>query len=159
VDVDVNEAYIGRVNPNMPAEAVLDAYPDWRIPAHVIAIVPAADRGKATVKVRVAIEKKDPRVVPDMGVRVSFLEAKPALAAQQAPKGVLVPAKAIVKRDGSDSVFVVTDGKAQRRAVQPAPQQLGDMRLIPAAVNAGDSVVVAPPDELHDGTNVSVQTQ
>jgi RND family efflux transporter MFP subunit len=159
VDVDVNEAYIGRVNPNMPAEAVLDAYPDWRIPAHVIAIVPAADRGKATVKVRVAIEKKDPRVVPDMGVRVSFLEAKPALAAQQAPKGVLVPAKAIVKRDGSDSVFVVTDGKAQRRAVQPAPQQLGDMRLIPAAVNAGDSVVVAPPDELRDGSNVSVQTQ
>ena len=159
VDVDVNEAYIGRVNPDMPAEAVLDAYPDWRIPAHVIAIVPAADRGKATVKVRVAIEKKDPRVVPDMGVRVSFLETKPALAAQQAPKGVLVPAKAIVKRDGGDSVFVVTDGKAHRLAVQAAPQQLGDMRLVPAALNAGDSVVVAPPDDLHDGSNVSVQTQ
>src|SRR6185437_10633759 len=57
VDVDVNEAYIGRVKPDMPAEAVLDAYPDWKIPAHVIAIVPAADRGKATVKVRVALEK------------------------------------------------------------------------------------------------------
>ncbi|RUL74400.1 efflux RND transporter periplasmic adaptor subunit [Dyella choica] len=159
VDVDVNEAYIGRVTPNMPAEAVLDAYPDWRIPAHVIAIVPAADRGKATVKVRVAIEKKDGRVVPDMGVRVSFLEAKPAVATQQAPKGVLVPAKAIVKRDGSDSVFVVADGQARRQAVQPATQQLGDMRLIPASVNAGDSVVISPPDDLHDGSAVSVQAQ
>ena len=158
VDVDVNEAYIGRVTPNMPAEAVLDAYPDWRIPAHVIAIVPAADRGKATVKVRVAMEKKDARIVPDMGVRVSFLEAKP-VAAAQAPKGVLVPAKAIVQRDGSQSVFVVSDGKVHRRAVQPAAQAFGDMRLIPASVNAGDSVVIAPPDDLHDGSDVSVQTQ
>jgi RND family efflux transporter MFP subunit len=158
VDVDVNEAYIGRVTPNMPAEAVLDAYPDWKIPAHVIAIVPAADRGKATVKVRVAMEKKDARIVPDMGVRVSFLEAKPATA-EQAPKGVLVPAKAIVKRDGSDSVFVVSNGKAHRQTVQPAAQTFGDMRLIPAAVNAGDSVVVSPPDELRDGSDVSVQAQ
>ncbi len=158
VDVDVNEAYIGRVTPKMPAEAVLDAYPDWKIPAHVIAIVPAADRGKATVKVRVAMEQKDSRVVPDMGVRVSFMEAKPA-AATQAPKGVLVPAKAIVKRDGSDSVFIVADGKAHRQSVQPAPQDYGDLRLVPASVNAGDNVVVSPPDDLHDGSNVSVQTQ
>jgi RND family efflux transporter MFP subunit len=158
VDVDVNEAYIGRVTPNMPAEAVLDAYPDWRIPAHVIAIVPAADRGKATVKVRVAMEKKDTRIVPDMGVRVSFLEAKPAIATQ-APKGVLVPAKAIVKRDGGDSVFVVSNGKAHRQSVQPAAQAYGDMRLIPASVNAGDSVVISPPDDLRDGSDVNVQTQ
>ncbi len=88
VDVDVNEAYIGRVKPNMPAEAVLDAYPDWKIPAHVIAIVPAADRGKATVKVRVALEQKDARIVPDMGVRVSFLEQKQEHPAAQAPQGV-----------------------------------------------------------------------
>ncbi|GGA23663.1 efflux RND transporter periplasmic adaptor subunit [Dyella nitratireducens] len=158
VDVDVNEAYIGRVTPSMPAEAVLDAYPDWRIPAHVIAIVPAADRGKATVKVRVAMEKKDARIVPDMGVRVSFLEAKPAVAVQTL-KGVLVPAKAIVQRDGSDSVFVVTNGKAHQQPVQPAAQAFGDMRLLPASVNAGDSVVIAPPADLHDGSDVSVQTQ
>jgi len=157
VDVDVNEAYIGRVTPNMPAEAVLDAYPDWRIPAHVIAIVPAADRGKATVKVRVAMEKKDARIVPDMGVRVSFLEAKPAVATQTL-KGVLVPAKAIVQRDGSQSIFVVADGKAHRQTVQPAAQPSGDMRLIPASINAGDSVVLSPPDDLHDGASVSVQT-
>ena len=158
VDVDVNEAYIGRVTPRMTAEAVLDAYPDWRIPAHVIAIVPAADRGKATVKVRVAMEQKDSRVVPDMGVRVSFLEAKPAVTAQ-APKGVLVPSKAIVKRDGGDSVFIVADGKAHRQSVQPAAQDFGDLRLIPASVNAGDNVVVSPPEDLHDGSDVSVQTQ
>jgi hypothetical protein len=104
------------------------------------------------------MEKKDARIVPDMGVRVSFLEAKPATA-EQAPKGVLVPAKAIVKRDGSDSVFVVSNGKAHRQTVQPAAQTFGDMRLIPAAVNAGDSVVVSPPDELRDGSDVSVQAQ
>jgi hypothetical protein len=74
VEVDVGEAYIGRVQAKMPAEVVLNAYPDWRIPAEVIAIIPAADRGKATVKVRVALKVKDPRIVPDMGVRVSFLE-------------------------------------------------------------------------------------
>jgi RND family efflux transporter MFP subunit len=157
VDVDVNEAYIGRVLPKMPADAVLDAYPDWKIPAHVIAIVPAADRGKATVKVRVAMEKKDSRIVPDMGVRVSFLEAKPA-DTTQAPKGVLVPTKAIVQRDGSDSVFIIAHGKAHRESVRPSSQDFGDMRLIPASVNAGDAVVVSPPDALHDGSDVSVQT-
>jgi RND family efflux transporter MFP subunit len=74
VDVDVGEAYIRQVTPGMRAEAVLDAYPDWKIPAHVIAVVPTADRGKATVKVRVALERKDPRLLPDIGVRVSFLQ-------------------------------------------------------------------------------------
>ncbi|GAB2564824.1 efflux RND transporter periplasmic adaptor subunit [Dyella jejuensis] len=158
VDVDVNEAYIGRVTPDMPAEAVLDAYPDWKIPAHVIAIVPAADRGKATVKVRVALEHKDARIVPDMGVRVSFLEARPAVATQ-APKGVLVPAAAIVKRHGRDTVFIVADGKVRQQTVQPGAQDEGDMRVIPAAVDAGDVVVVSPPQALHDGSDVSVQSR
>ncbi len=86
IDVDVNEAYIGRVKPGMPADAVLDAYPDWKIPAHVIAIVPTADRGKATIKVRVALEKKDARMVPDMGARVSFLEEKAGRQRQRAAR-------------------------------------------------------------------------
>jgi len=157
VDVDVNEAYIGRVKPDMPAEAVLDAYPDWKIPAHVIAIVPAADRGKATVKVRVALEKKDARIVPDMGVRVSFLEQKAANVAQ-APKGVLVPAKAIAQRDGRSVVFVVAGGKAQLRTVQPATQNYGDMKLIPDALQAGDAVVLSPPAALRDGADVQTET-
>jgi RND family efflux transporter MFP subunit len=156
VDVDVNEAYIGRVKPEMPAEAVLDAYPDWKIPAHVIAIVPAADRGKATVKVRVALEHKDNRIVPDMGVRVSFLEVKPKVAAQ-APKGALIPAGAIVQRDGHSVVFVVANGKAQQRTVQPSAQNYGELRLVPTAVNAGDNVVVSPPASLHDGSDVQTK--
>ncbi len=74
IEVDVNEAYINRVEPGQRRKAVLDAYPDWTIPAHVIAIMPTADRSKATVKVRIGIDQKDPRILPDMGVRVSFLE-------------------------------------------------------------------------------------
>ena len=89
VEVDVSEAYIGRVRPDMPVEATLNAYPDWKIPADVIAIIPAADRGKATVKVRIAIKVHDPRVVPDMGVRVSFLGRRAPAAAGAAPPGVL----------------------------------------------------------------------
>jgi RND family efflux transporter MFP subunit len=156
VDVDVNEAYIGRVAPNMPAEAVLDAYPDWKIPAHVIAIVPAADRGKATVKVRVAMEQKDSRIVPDMGVRVSFLEAKPT-ATTEAPRGVLVPSKAIVQRNGGSNVFIVTGGRVRQQKVDPSAQDFGDKRLVPALINAGDNVVVSPPDSLRDGSEVQVQ--
>lgn len=157
IDVDVNEAYIGRVQPGMPAEAVLDAYPDWRIPAHVIAIVPAADRGKATIKVRVALEAKDARIVPDMGVRVAFLEHKePATVAS--PKGVLVPATALTQRDGKSVVFVVQGKVARQRAVAPAPQAYGDLRLLPEAVNPGDTVVVSPPASLHDGAAVQTST-
>ncbi|HJV59721.1 MAG TPA: efflux RND transporter periplasmic adaptor subunit [Albitalea sp.] len=153
VDVDVNEAYIGQVTPDMPAQAVLDAYPDWRIPAHVVAIVPAADRGKATVKVRVALEQKDARIVPNMGVRVSFLGRKEAVPAQL-PKGVVVPPQAIVQRDGRSVVFVVSDGKAVQRAVAPAPQDLGQMKLVPQGLVAGEQVVVSPPASLHDGASV-----
>jgi RND family efflux transporter MFP subunit len=156
VDVDVNEAYIGRVKPGMPAEAVLDAYPDWKIPAHVVAIVPTADRGKATIKVRVALEQKDARIVPDMGVRVSFLEQKPATASK-APQGVLVPATAIVQRDGHRVVFVLDGERVRQRKVTPAAQTYGDLRLLPAAVSAGESVVVSPPPALKDGSDVQTQ--
>ena len=155
IDVDVNEAYIGRVKPDMPAEAVLDAYPDWKIPAHVIAIVPAADRGKATVKVRVALENKDGRIVPDMGVRVSFLERR-APAPSAAPKGVFVPAAAVVNRDGHDVVFVVADSTARRRVVTSVKQGSGDVRLVSDGVTTGETVVVAPPESLADGAAVSI---
>jgi RND family efflux transporter MFP subunit len=157
IDVDVNEAYIGRVQPDMPAEAVLDAYPDWRIPAHVIAIVPAADRGKATVKVRVALENKDARIVPDMGVRVSFLERR-APAQSSAPKGVLVPTSAIVRRDGQEVVYTVADGKAIRHQITAAKQGTGELRLVTDGVAAGDTVIVSPPDSLADGAAVRVAT-
>jgi RND family efflux transporter MFP subunit len=156
IDVDVNEAYIGRVKPDMPADAVLDAYPDWKIPARVVAIVPTADRGKATIKVRVALEKKDARVVPDMGARVSFLEEKPK-ASVSVPQGVLVPATAIAQRDGHSVVFVLDGNQVRQRTVNPAAQSYGDSRLLPAAVKSGDSVVVSPPAELRDGSDVQIK--
>ena len=156
IDVDVNEAYIGRIKPGMSADAVLDAYPDWKIPARVVAIVPTADRGKATIKVRVALEKKDARVVPDMGARVSFLEEKP-VAGTSAPQGVLVPATAIVQRDGHSVVFVLDGNRVRQRTVNPAAQTYGDLRLLPAAVKPGDSVVVSPPTELRDGSDVQIK--
>jgi RND family efflux transporter MFP subunit len=157
IDVDVNEAYIGQVKPDMPCEAVLDAYPDWKIPAHVIAIVPAADRGKATVKVRVGFEQKDARIVPDMGVRVSFLSQKPKAAATQAPKGVLVPPAALAQRAGRAVVFTLADGHVQQHEVAVAAQDIGSMKLVTSGLAAGDTVVVSPPDSLRDGAAAKAQ--
>ncbi len=152
VEVDVNEAYINRVTPHQPVVAVLDAYPDWKIPGDVIAIIPTADRSKATVKVRVALHRKDPRILPDMGVRVSFYEGKNDSAAQL-PKGVLVPASAIVDRAGHSVVFVVDGGLARRRSVKPG-QSYGDMRLVEDGLRAGDKVVRDPPAALDDGAKI-----
>ncbi len=155
VEVDVNEAYIGRVQSKMPVEAVLNAYPDWRIPGEVIAIIPTADRSKATVKVRIAMNIKDPRIVPDMGVRVSFLEkAQPAGATAVKP-GVLAPAAAIVSTNGADVAFVVEAGKVVRRTLTLG-RTLGDDREVLAGLTAGDAVVLAPPANLVDGMRVRV---
>jgi RND family efflux transporter MFP subunit len=155
VDVDVNEAYIGQIKPAMPAEAVLSAYPDWKLPAHVIAIVPAADRGKATVKVRVALERKDARLVPDLGVRVTFLGPKAAATATPT-QGVLVPPLAITQRETRTVVFVVVDGKAVQRDVTPAAQDVGSMKLLLQGVAAGERVVLSPPPALRDGAQLTI---
>jgi RND family efflux transporter MFP subunit len=155
VEVDVAEASIAQIKPDMPAEAVIDAYPDWHIPAHVIAVVPEADRGKATVKVRVALEQKDARLVPDIGVRVSFLGQKPSPQAVAQPRGALVPPAAVVQRDGHAVVFVVADGRATQKTVTAAPQGVGSMTLLTAGVEGGDRVVVSPPDSLRDGAHVA----
>ncbi len=153
VEVEVGESYIGRVQPEMPVEAVLNAYPDWRIPAEVIAIIPAADRGKATVKVRVALKEKDPRIVPDMGVRVSFLESAPA-AGQEAPRGVRVASAAIVQRDGAQVAFVVDgEDRARLRAVETAGAIGSDTRVL-TGLAAGQTVVLDPPATLQDGDRV-----
>lgn len=154
VDVDINEAFIGQIRADMPCEAVLDAYPDWKIPAHVVAVVPSADRGKATVKVRVALEQKDGRVVPDMGVRVSFLADKPTVEAQAQPKGVLVPTLAVAA-DGS--AFVVIDGRARQRQLKVGAEvgkQNGKHKLVSEGLRAGETVIVSPPAALRDGMAV-----
>ncbi len=154
VQVDVNEAYLGRVQPRMPVQAVLNAYPEWKIPAEVIAIVPTADRGKATVKVRIALLEKDARIVPEMGVKVSFLEPKAAASANAAPvQTLVVPAGALVEVEGEDKVFVVVDGRARQRDVSPG-RTLGDNREIRDGVRAGEIVVVDPPEDFKDGARV-----
>ncbi|MCF7221466.1 efflux RND transporter periplasmic adaptor subunit [Marilutibacter chinensis] len=155
VEVDVNEAYIGRVQPRMPVEATLNAYPDWKIPAEVIAIIPAADRGKATVRVRIAFKSKDPRIVPDMGVRVSFLEKTEPARADAPPPGVLVPGVAVVERDGAQVVFVVSDGRVTQRGVQVG-RTLGDDLEITDGLAGGDTVVLDPPPALADRSEVEI---
>jgi HlyD family secretion protein len=151
IEVDVGEAYINRVKPNQRVEAVLDAYPDWRIPAHVITAVPTADRQKATVKVRIAFDQRDQRILPDMGVKVSFITDEPVAAATSS---VEVP-KAAVRRDGEqDVVYVVNDGKAERRAVKVLSTE-GELARLASGVSNGEQVVVEGP-ELVDGENVDV---
>ena len=155
IQVDVNESFINRVAPEQAVEATLNAYPDWKIPGSVIAIIPTADRSKATVKVRVAIKSKDPRIVPDMGVRVGFLE--PGAATRRAPATslVLVPAEAIRGDGGSAAVFVVLDGKAVRRPVTIGKMAGADREVV-TGLRAGERVVVSPPASLRDGGAVRV---
>lgn len=155
IEVDVNEAYINRVEPGQPVSSVLNAYPDWRIPSHVIAIIPTADRSKATVKVRVGLDVKDARIVPDMGVRVSFEEKAAAGEARQSrSRGVLVPAAALRKDGGEDVVYVVKDRRAQRRAVTVGAAS-GDPRQVLAGVGPGESVIVDAPAGLRDAAAVT----
>ncbi|AWH20005.1 efflux RND transporter periplasmic adaptor subunit [Stenotrophomonas sp. ZAC14D2_NAIMI4_6] len=154
IEVEVGEAFIGRVQPKMPVEATLNAYPEWKIPGEVIAIIPTADRGKATVKVRVALKVKDPRIVPEMGVRVSFLEQAQPQAAASTAQGVRVPDNALVQRDGASVAFVLgDDNRVQQRSVQ-AGQAMGKDRQLLKGVSAGETVVLSPPDALHDGSKV-----
>jgi RND family efflux transporter MFP subunit len=152
VGVDVNEAYIAQVKSDMPCEAVLDAYPDWKIPAHVVAVIPSADRGKATVKVRVALDQKDDRVVPDMGVRVTFLATKPKSQTAPVP-GVLLPPEAVTQRDGADAVFVATDNRVEQRAVKLGAD-VGKFKLATSGLKAGETVVLSPPPQMKPGSNI-----
>jgi len=143
------------VVPKQGAQAVLDAYPDWKIPAHVIAIIPTADRGKATVKVRIGIDAKDPRILPEMGARVSFYEEAPKTANAPPPKGVLVPVSAIVKRDGKDTVFAIDADRARAKPVTPG-QSYNDLRLV-EGIGSGTRVVKQPPAEMTDGAAVALK--
>ncbi|TAM47674.1 MAG: efflux RND transporter periplasmic adaptor subunit [Acidobacteria bacterium] len=154
IEVDVNESYIARVVPGQRVDAVLDAYPEWHIPAKVRTVIPTADRQKATVKVRISLDKLDPRILPDMGVKVSFLadEARGA----KASTAVLVPNAAVRQADGRNVVFVVRDGVVERRAVSVGAAA-GSNVEVTAGVAAGDEVVVSPPASLRDGERVKVR--
>lgn len=154
IEVDVNESYINRVVPGQAAQAVLDAYPDWKIPAKVIAIIPTADRQKASVKVRVGFEKLDARILPDMGVKVAF-EGSAADKAQA--MRALIPASALRSRGGRDFVLVLNNGRAEERAVTTGPRT-GQEISISAGLSAGETLIIDAPAELADGSPVNPDT-
>jgi RND family efflux transporter MFP subunit len=153
IEVDVNESYINRVRPEQAVTAMLDAYPDWQIPARVITTIPSADRQKATVLVRIAFMELDPRILPDMGVKVTFLRDNDEAATPAARPMTLVP-KAAIRTDGKQSyVFVVVSNRVDRRAITTGGAD-GDRVEVTAGLNAGESVVVSPPPELSAGALV-----
>jgi RND family efflux transporter MFP subunit len=159
IEVDVNESYIARVKPQQRVIATLDAYPDWKIPSHVRTIIPTADREKATVKVRISFDKLDPRILPDMGVKVAFLgDAPPASRSGggvATPKA-LIPNSAVQQQDGKSFIFVVRDGKVERRAVTLGSTRGDDVEVL-AGVSEGDSVVAIIPNNLRDGQAIEVK--
>ncbi len=156
IEVDVNESFIARVQPGQPVTAILDAYPDWEIPSRVRTIIPSADRQKATVKVRVSFLKLDPRILPDMGIKVTFL------GAEQKPKpgsdavAILIPASAVHDENGKSIVFLLKDDKAERRAVTLGGNRGSDREVI-AGVSVGDTVVTKSPANLRDGQAVEIR--
>ena len=152
IEIDVNESYINRVGPGQAVEATLDAYPDWKIPCRVIAIIPTADRQKSTVKVRVGFDKLDPRILPEMSVKVAFREA--GGSGPVAGRTVTVPKSALQQQDGRDVVLVVQGGRAERRAVTVSQTRL-DEAVISAGVAAGERVIVDWPKGLTDGAAVA----
>lgn len=158
VEVDVNENFIVRVQPGQAASAKLNAYPDWNIPAEVIAVIPTADRSKATVKVRVKFQQLDPRILPDMGVRVSFLNAAPVNAPQQAPRGVLLPATAVLQQSGDNVAYAIADGQAQRRILKLDGnyQSARNEVLVLDGLIAGEAVASSNLTALQDGSVVFV---
>jgi HlyD family secretion protein len=152
VQIDVNESYINLVEPGQAVEATLDAYPNWKIPCKVTAIIPTADREKSTVKVRVGFEKLDPRILPEMSVKVAF-EDNAAAAAGTASRTMIVPKNAVQRDDNQDVVFVVQNDHAERRAVTVSGMQDNDA-MLSAGVIDGEHVIVDPPANLKDGTAV-----
>jgi RND family efflux transporter MFP subunit len=157
-EVDVNESYIARVEPGQDVKAILDAYPDREIPAKVRTVIPTADRQKATVKVRISIPNLDKYnfILPDMGVKVSF-EGPQQAAPVKGPVALSYIPKAAVRTEGGSSVvFLVHDGKVERRAVSLGIDRGTDVAIM-AGVSPGDSLVVKGPENLHDGDKVEIR--
>lgn len=152
IEVDVNEAYINRVHAGQKVEAVLDAYPRWTIPAQVISIVPTADRQKATVRVRIGFDELDSRVLPDMGVKVGFLEDG---APREGDTWPLLPKAALVTESGSPSVWVVRDGKVELRQIETGAERDGFLPVL-EGLQGGETVVLDPPGRLREGRAVEL---
>ena len=155
IEVDVNESYIARVKTGQPVTAALDAYPDWQIPAKVRTVIPTADRQKATVKVRATFDKLDPRILPDMGVKVTFLGEERSVPTEAAGR-VLVSRAALVEDGGTTAVFVHREGRVERRAVRLG-QVRGNEHEVVAGLSDGDQVVTTGAKQLRDGQSVRVK--
>jgi RND family efflux transporter MFP subunit len=157
VQVDVNENFINRVLPDQKVTARLNAYPDWRLPGHVIAVIPTADRSKGTVTVRIALDQKDPRVLPEMGVRVAFLgETADAGGGEKAAASATLPSAA-VQSSGSDGiVFVVHDSTVERRAVRLGAAN-GDRIAVLAGLSPGERVAIGDFSRLRDGAQIHIE--
>jgi RND family efflux transporter MFP subunit len=153
IEVDVNEAYIQRVKPGQRVSAVLDAYPDWQIPAEVIAIIPTADRQKATVRVRIGFLERDQRILRDMGAKVSFLGALPANEEPEI-QGVIVVGAAIHNDADGDYVWLVRNGAVERRGVSLAGPADRPQVTIASGLVAGDVVVRSAQQPLSAGQAV-----
>ncbi len=156
IEVDVNEAYIARVVPEQRVTAVLDAYPDWQIPSKVRTVIPTADRQKATVKVRISFIKLDPKILPDMGVKVTFLGDEPKKQAGAVEPVATVPTAALRDDNGSKIVYIVKDNKLERRAVKPGNPRGSDTEIF-AGLIPGDLVVTKGPPDLHDGESIQLK--
>jgi RND family efflux transporter MFP subunit len=156
IEVDVNESYINRVRAGQPVTAVLDAYPDWQIPAAVIAVVPTADRQKATVLVRIGFKQLDPRILPDMGVKVTFLREADTAGTPVAQAVTLVPQGAVKTDSGNTFVFLVQNDTVERRAVKIGGTD-GDRVEVLAGLRGGDRVVMSPSPDLAPGKHIVVK--
>jgi len=161
VEVDVSENFINRVRPQQPVTIKLNAYPDWDIPGSVIAMIPTADRAKATVKVRIAIKQKDPRIIPEMGARVAFLEAnEPSVAGtpKSAAPGVTIPADAITTDGNASIVYLVHGSSVERRAVRLGGKTSAG-QVVTAGLDAGNTVALGDLSKLSDGARVRIEKQ
>ncbi len=154
IEVDVNEAYIQRVKPGQGVAATLDAYPDWRIPAEVIAIIPTADRQKATVKVRIGFLERDERVLRDMGVKVAFLEAGTAAESVEETPGVLIPGEALRSDGSGDFVWLINNDEVQKQPVQISGQRDKPRVLVTSGLSAADRVVRSSEAPLAEGQKI-----
>jgi RND family efflux transporter MFP subunit len=157
IQVDVNENFINRVLPTQRVDAKLNAYPDWHIPAHVIAVIPTADRSKGTVTVRISLDQKDSRILPEMGVRVSFLDTAAADSGKPAG-GVLLPSTAVQASGTVGVVFLVHGDTVERRAVRLGAAG-GDQVTVLSGLAAGDKVAVGDFTQLKDGSKIRIEKQ
>ncbi len=156
IEVDVNESYINRVTNAQRVTAVLDAYPEWQIPAKVITTVPTADRQKATVLVRIAFDALDPRILPDMGVKVTFLRDAEESSTPAAQPVSLIPKSAVRTENSQSYVFVVREETVERRAVRTGGLD-GDRLEVVAGLTSADRIVAAPPPALEPGVRIVVK--